>query len=171
VIWAAGVAASPLAQTLGVELDRGGRVKVQPDLTISGYPEAFVIGDLAACKDRSGNLMPGLAAVAIQEGRCAAHNIQRALAKQPHEPFRYRDKGTLATVGRSFAIAQIGIGRFSGLPAWLIWSLVHILYLVGFRNRIIVMLEWTWAYFTHQRGARLITGDVEDLMQSSQRTS
>jgi NADH dehydrogenase len=161
VIWAAGVAASSLAQTLGVELDRGGRVKVEADLTISGHPEVFVIGDLAALTDSNGNRMPALAAVAIQEGRCAARNIQRALANQPYKRFRYGDKGTLATVGRSFAIAQIGRTRFSGLLAWLIWSLVHILYLIGFRNRLIVMLEWTWAYFTHQRGARLITGDVE----------
>ena len=144
-----------------------GRVKVQTDLTIRGHPEAFVIGDLAACNDTSGNLMPGLATVAIQEGRCVARNIQRALASQPHESFRYSDKGTLATVGRAFAIAQIGGVRLSGLLAWLIWSLVHVFYLIGFRNRIIVMLEWTWAYFRHQRCARLITGDVEDLLQSS----
>lgn len=164
VIWAAGVTASALAQTLGVDLDSGGRVKVKADLTIDAHSEVFVIGDLAACTDANGNLMPGLAAVATQEGRCTARNIQRALASQPHEPFRYRDKGTLATVGRAFAIAQIGGVRLSGLLAWLIWSLVHVLYLIGFRNRIIVMLEWIWAYFTHQRGARLITGDVEDLM-------
>ena len=168
VIWAAGVAPSELALTLGVDLDRTGRVKVQADLTISGYPEVFVIGDLAACNDKRGNPMPGLAAVAIQEGRCAARNVRNALTKQPHEPFRYRDKGTLATVGRTFAIAQIGAIRLSGFVAWLMWSFVHIIYLVGFRNRIIVMLEWIWAYFTRQRGARLITGDVEDLMQPAQ---
>ena len=164
VIWAAGVAASALARTLGVDLDRGGRVKVQADLALGTHSEVFVIGDLAACTDAKGNLMPGLAAVAIQEGRCAARNIQRALASLPRESFRYSDKGTLATIGRAFAIAQIGRLRLSGLLAWLMWSLVHIFYLVGFRNRVIVMLEWIWAYFTHQRGARLITGDVEDLM-------
>ena len=169
IIWAAGVVPSSLGQMLGVALERG-RVKVQADLTISGHPEVFVIGDLAACADADGKMMPGLAAVAIQQGRCAARNIERAIANQPYELFRYRDKGSLATVGRSFAIAQIGKARFSGLLAWLIWSLVHILYLVGFRNRIIVMLEWTWAYFTRQRSARLITGDVEDLMRSEHGT-
>jgi NADH:ubiquinone reductase (H+-translocating) len=165
IIWAAGVAASRLGQSLGVELDGGGRIKVQTDLTLGAHPEVFVIGDLAACVDANGKKMPGLAAVAIQEGRCAARNIQRTLAGRGHEPFRYRDKGTLATVGRAFAVAQIGAFRLTGLVAWLLWSFVHVVYLIGFRNRIIVMLEWTWAYFTYQRGARLITGDVEDLMQ------
>jgi NADH dehydrogenase len=165
MIWAPGVSPSSLGQLLGVSLERGGRVKVEADLTMGGHPEVFVIGDLAACLDADGKLMPALAAVAIQQGRCAARNIKRAIANQFYELFRYRDKGILATVGRSFAVAQIGTARFSGLLAWLIWSLVHILYLVGFRNRIIVMLEWTWAYFTRQRSARLITGDVEDLMR------
>jgi NADH dehydrogenase len=165
IIWAAGVAASRLGQSLGVDLEGGGRIKVETDLTLGAHPEVFVIGDLAACVDANGKKMPGLAAVAIQEGRCAARNIQRTLAGRGHEPFRYRDKGTLATVGRAFAVAQIGAFRLTGLVAWLLWSFVHVVYLIGFRNRIIVMLEWTWAYFTYQRGARLITGDVEDLMQ------
>ena len=165
IIWAAGVAASRLARTLGIELDRAGRVKVQTDLTVPGHREVFVIGDVAACVDASGKPMPGLAPVAIQEGRAAAANILRALAGKPYQPFRYVDKGALATVGRAFAIAQIGALKLSGLFAWIVWSLVHIMYLVGFRNRLIVMFEWAWAYATFQRGARLITGDVEDLMQ------
>lgn len=164
IIWAAGVAASKLAKSMGTALDRAGRVKVQPDLTVEGHPEAFVIGDLAACADASGKMIPGLAPVAIQEGRCAAANIMRALAGQQHRPFKYVDKGALATVGRAFAIAQIGAFKVSGLIGWLIWSLVHITYLVGFRNRVVVMFEWAWAYVTYQRGARLITGDVEKWM-------
>jgi NADH dehydrogenase len=165
IIWAAGVAASRLARSLGVELDRPGRVKVQTDLTVAEHREVFVIGDLAACVDANGKPMPGLAPVAIQQGRAAAANILRAIAGTPHQAFRYVDKGALATVGRAFAIAQIGALKLSGLFAWVIWSLVHIMYLVGFRNRLIVMFEWAWAYVTFQRGARLITGDLEDLMK------
>jgi len=166
IIWAAGVAASPLAKTMGVELDRGGRVKVRIDLTIEGHPEAFVIGDLAACVDAGGHTMPGLAPVAIQQGRCAAENIMRALKGKPYGRFKYADKGALATVGRAFAILQMGKLKLSGLFAWLIWSLVHIAYLVGFRNRVIVMIDWAWAYVTYQRGARLITGDIEELISA-----
>jgi NADH dehydrogenase len=163
IIWAAGVAASPLARTMGVELDRAGRVKVRSDLSIEGHPEAFVIGDLAACVDAAGRTMPGLAPVAIQQGRCAASNIVKALAGRHYEQFKYVDKGALATVGRAFAILQLGRVKLSGLFAWLIWSLVHVAYLIGFRNRVIVMFEWAWAYITYQRGARLITGDIEEL--------
>lgn len=161
IIWGAGVAASPLARSLGVALDRAGRIKVLSDLTVPGHPEAFVIGDLAACVDASGKTMPGLAPVAIQQGRAVAANIRRILAGKPREPFRYVDKGALATVGRAFAIAQFGRLRLSGFVAWMLWSLVHIAYLIGFRNRAVVMFEWAWAYFTHQRGARLIIGTVE----------
>ncbi len=167
IIWAAGVAASPLARTMGVELDRAGRVKVRGDLTIEGHPEAFVIGDLAACIDAAGHTMPGLAPVAIQQGRCAAGNIVRALAGRPYRQFQYVDKGALATVGRAFAILQRGKLKLSGLFAWVIWSLVHIVYLIGFRNRVIVMFDWAWAYLTYQRGGRLITGDIEQLMAPS----
>jgi NADH dehydrogenase len=164
IIWAAGVAASPLARTMGVELDRAGRVKVRSDLTIEGHPAAFVIGDVAACIDAAVRAMPGLAPVAIQQGRCAAGNIIKALAGKPYQQFKYVDKGALATVGRAFAILQLGRVKLSGLFAWLIWSLVHVAYLIGFRNRVIVMFEWAWAYITYQRGARLITGDIEELM-------
>jgi NADH dehydrogenase len=167
IIWAAGVAASPLAKTMGVELDRAGRVKVRSDLAIERHPEAFVIGDLAACVDAAGNTMPGLAPVAIQQGRCAAKNIMRAIEGKPYERFKYTDKGALATVGRAFAILQMGRLKLSGLFAWLIWSLVHIAYLVGFRNRVIVMIDWAWAYVTYQRGARLITGDIEELISAT----
>ena len=169
IIWAAGVKASPLAQTLGVELDRGGRVKVRTDLTISGHPEVFVIGDLAACVDVEGRAMPGLAPVAIQQGRCAAANIERALAHQPYNEFRYLDKGALAAVGRAFAIMQRGRLRLSGLVAWMIWCVVHIAYLIGFGNRIIVMFEWAWAYVAYQRGARLITGNPAEHVSASEK--
>jgi NADH:ubiquinone reductase (H+-translocating) len=162
IIWAAGVVASPLAKTLGVELDRGGRVKVRTDLTIEGHPEVFVIGDLAACVDAEGRTMPGLAPVAIQQGRCAAGNIVKALAHEPYIQFKYLDKGALAAVGRAFAILQWGKLRLSGLLAWMIWSMVHIAYLIGFGNRVIVMFEWAWAYIAYQRGARLITGDPNE---------
>ncbi len=169
IIWAAGVAASPLAKTMGVELDQGGRVKVRNDLTIEGHPEAFVIGDLAACVDAAGHTLPGLAPVAIQQGRCAAENIMRALEGKRYGRFKYADKGALATVGRAFAILQMGKLKQSGLLAWLIWSLVHIAYLVGFRNRVIVMIDWAWAYVTYQRGARLITGDIEELISATEK--
>jgi NADH dehydrogenase len=165
IIWAAGVAASSLAKSIGTDLDRAGRVKVKTDLTIEGHPEVFVIGDLAACIDANGKSMPGLAPVAIQQGRSAAGNIKRAIAGKPYREFSYVDKGVLATVGRAFAIAQIGRLKLSGLFAWLMWSFVHVAYLIGFRNRAVVMFEWAWAYATYQRGARLITGDIEALME------
>jgi len=159
VFWAAGVTASPLARGLGVELDRAGRVRVRPDLTIPGHPEAFVVGDLAAALDDSGKQLPGLAPVAIQQGRHAAANVVRALRREPYAPLRYRDRGMLATIGRAAAVADLGRFRFSGYPAWLVWTFVHVLWLVGFRNRFIVLFEWAWAYLTYQRAVRLITGE------------
>lgn len=159
VLWAAGVAASPLARSLGVRLDRAGRVTVEPDLSISGHPEVFVVGDLAVYMHQTGRPLPGLSPVAMQEGRTAAHNILLTLGGRPRRRFHYIDKGTMAVIGRSEAVAEIAGLRFSGLVAWLLWCFVHIFYLIGFRNRIVVMLEWAWAYFTYQRGARLITGD------------
>ncbi len=161
VLWAAGVAASPLSRTLGVGLDRAGRVQVERDLSIPGHPEAFVVGDLAALQDeKSGKPVPGLAPAAMQEGRHAADMIRRRLAGKPTEPFRYVDKGNLATIGRAAAVADFGFIRLSGFVAWLLWIVVHVMFLIGFRNRVIVMFEWAWAYFTSKRGARLITGDV-----------
>ena len=159
ILWTAGVAASPLGRSLGVALDRAGRVLVEPDLTIPGHPEVFVIGDLAALPDASGKPLPGVAQVAIQQGRHAASNIEAALHGEQLRPFHYRDPGNLAVLGRAAAIADLPRVRLSGFPAWLVWCFVHILYLIGFRNRFIVMFEWAWAYLTWQRGARLITGE------------
>jgi NADH dehydrogenase len=161
VLWAAGVGASPLARSLGVPLDRAGRVEVEPDLSIPGHPEVFVIGDLAIYTHQTGRPLPGLSPVAMQEGRAVAHGIAATLAGRPRARFHYVDKGTMAVIGRSEAVAEIAGLRFSGLLAWLLWCFVHIFYLIGFRNRIVVMLEWAWAYVTYQRGARLITGTPE----------
>jgi NADH dehydrogenase len=160
-LWAAGVKASPLARSLGVELDRAGRVNVQPDLTIPGHPEAFVIGDLAALRDEHGKPLPGVAPVAIQQGRHAARSILRACRGLSIEPFHYLDRGSLATIGRAAAVADFGWIKFSGFFAWLSWLFIHIFFLIGFRNRFIVMFEWAWAYFTYQRAARLITGNID----------
>ena len=158
VVWAAGVAASPLGAALGVPLDRAGRVKVLPDLTIPGAPNVFVIGDLAALAGEDGRPLPGVAQVAIQMGRHAVHNILRAIEHQPLRPFHYRDLGNLATIGRASAIADFGRFRLSGFLAWLVWLFVHILNLIGFRNRLVVFVQWAWAYFTYQRAIRLIAG-------------
>jgi NADH dehydrogenase len=159
VLWAAGVAASPLGKKLGVPVDRAGRVIVGPDLSIPGHPEVFVIGDLASCKDERGNLLPGVAPVAMQEGVAVAKNIHRDLKGQQRTPFHYFDKGSLATIGRAAGVAQFGKVHISGYFAWLAWLFVHIFFLIGFKNRILVMIQWAWSYFTYQRGARLITGD------------
>jgi NADH dehydrogenase len=161
ILWAAGVSASPLAKSLDVPLDRVGRVQVEADLTIPGHPEVFVIGDLAAFTHQTGKPLPGVCPVAIQQGRHAARSILRACAGLPHEPFRYWDKGNLATIGRAQAVADLGRLQISGFVAWLTWLFVHIIFLIGFRNRFIVLFEWAWAYFTFQRGARLITGDID----------
>jgi NADH dehydrogenase len=161
VVWAAGVAASPLARTLGSPMDRAGRAIVEPDLSIPGHPEVFVIGDLSVFTHQTGQPLPGLSPVALQQGRAAAANILRTLAGEPRKPFHYVDKGTMAVMGRASAVAEIAGLRFSGFLAWLLWCFVHIFFLIGFRNRVIVMLEWAWAYVTYQRGARLITGDVD----------
>ncbi|HXM76031.1 MAG TPA: NAD(P)/FAD-dependent oxidoreductase [Thermoanaerobaculia bacterium] len=166
VLWAAGVAASPLARSLGVPLDRAGRVLVQPDLTIPGHPEVFVVGDLAAFLHQGGSLLPGTSPVAIQEGRRAAENVRSAVEGKPAGTFRYRDRGTMAVIGRASAVAEILGLHFSGIVAWLVWCFVHIFFLIGFRNRFVVMFEWAWAYVSHQRGARLITGRIEESRQS-----
>jgi NADH dehydrogenase len=158
VLWAAGVAAAPLARSLGTPLDRAGRVLVEPDLSIPGHPEAFVIGDLAAFLHQTGQPLPGLAPVAIQQGRAVADNVWRRLQGEPTRPFHYVDKGSMAAIGRAKAVAVMGRLRLWGFPAWLAWLLVHIMFLIGFRNRFVVLFEWAWAYFTYQRGARLITG-------------
>jgi NADH:ubiquinone reductase (H+-translocating) len=160
VVWSAGVAASPLGARLGATTDRVGRVEVEPDLSVAGRPEIFVIGDLASFAHQTGAPLPGIAPVAIQQGTAAGRNIRRSVAGEDRRPFRYRDKGSLATIGRGAAVGQIGRHNVHGLIAWLIWLFVHLMYLVGFRNRVAVLFEWAWSYLTWQRGARLITGDV-----------
>jgi len=162
ILWAAGVAASPLGKRLGVPVDRAGRVLVNPDLSLPNHPEVFVIGDLAALKDATGKLLPGVAPVAILEGRYVAKLIRREIAStgepSSRPPFHYHDKGSLATIGRSAAIAQFGRIHISGFIAWLAWLFVHIFFLIGFQNRVLVFIQWAWSYFTYERGARLITG-------------
>ena len=155
VLWAAGVTSSPLGAELGVPLDRGGRVLVEPDLSVPGHPEVFVVGDLCAFQ-QDGEWLPGVAQPAIQEGQHAARNALRRLAGEPTAPFRYKDKGIMATIGRAAAVARVGRLEFAGLPAWLLWVSIHIWYLIGFRNRLVVMLEWAWAYFAFARNARVI---------------
>jgi NADH dehydrogenase len=151
VLWAAGVTSSPLGRTLGAPLDRAGRVRVEPDLSLPGHPEVFVVGDLAAMEG-----VPAIAPAAKQMGRHAALNIRRSLEKKARLPFRYRDYGQLATIGRNAAVAMIGRLRLSGYPAWLLWLLAHIYFLINFRNRMVVMTEWAWSYWTYQRYARII---------------
>jgi len=165
VIWAAGVAPSPLARSLGVPLDRAGRVVVNADLSVPGHPEAFVIGDLAACADEAGKPLPGLAPVAIQAGEHAARNVARAVRGEAALPFRYRDKGTMATIGRNAAVVDLGRLRIWGYPAWLMWCFIHILWLIGFRNRFLVMIEWAWAYLRFERSARLIVRGGDEVMR------
>lgn len=157
VIWAAGVAASPIGVTLGVPTDRAGRVIVQPDLTIPGHSDVFVIGDLASFTGANGKPLPGVAQVAIQMGKHAAANIRRAIESQPYRPFVYKDLGNMATIGRASAIADFGWLRLKGWIGWLAWLFVHIINLIGFRNRIVVLIQWAWAYFSYQRAIRLIT--------------
>ena len=199
ILWAAGVAASPLGKKLGVPVDRAGRVPVQPDLSIPGHPEVFVIGDLAAAKDATGKLLPGVAPVAIQQGQYVAKLIRKEVdspgspsnatgapflassarsgnsdphVRKDHPPlgsgnsnsrpaFHYWDKGSLATIGRAAAVAQFGRIHISGFIAWLAWLFVHILFLIGFRNRLLVFIQWAWSYVTYERGARLITGSTD----------
>jgi len=158
VLWAAGVSASPLGHALGGPVDRAGRVLVEPDLSLPGHPEVFVIGDLASLKQADGTQLPGVAPVAMQQGRWVAKEIAADLAGNPREPFHYVDKGSLATIGRAAAVAQFGNFHISGYLAWLAWLFIHILFLIGFRNRILVMIQWAWSYFTYDRSARLITG-------------
>ena len=163
VLWATGVAASPLGKQLGAETDKAGRVLVDPDLSVPNAKNVFVIGDMASLKMKNGQPVPGLAAAAQQMGTRAAKNILADLRKKPRENFAYWDKGTMATIGRSKAIADIRGWKFSGLIAWFMWLFLHIVLLIGFRNRIYVLLEWAWAYLTRERSARLITGDAEEL--------
>jgi len=164
ILWCAGVAASPLARSLGVPLDRVGRVIVNPDLTIPGHPEVAVVGDLAVFKNADGSLLPGVAQVAIQQARHAAENAMNAIANRPRTTFVYRNLGNMATIGRNSAVCDFGWLRVRGYLAWLMWLFLHIYKLIGFRNRLSVMTQWAFAYMTYQRSVRLITrtGLAED---------
>ncbi len=161
IFWAAGNAASPLARTLGVPLDRAGRVEVEPDLSIPGHPEVFVVGDLATVPGKNGAPVPWVAPGAMQGGWHAGASIIASLAGRSRKPFHYVNKGDLATLGRHRAIANFGFVRVTGVLAWFLWLFVHILYLAGFRNRLSVLVEWAYAYFTYQRGSRIITSPLE----------
>ena len=164
--WAAGNAASPVGRLLDAPLDRAGRVVVERDLSVPGHPEVFVVGDMAAYT-HDGQVVPGVAPAANQMGRLAAHNIRRDLAAQPRAHFRYRDKGNLATIGRHRAVALIGKLKLTGFVAWYFWLFIHIMYLAGFRNRLSVLVQWAYAYFTYQRGVRLITGAIRKEYQDA----
>ena len=161
ILWAAGVAAVPLTRTLGVELDRAGRVKVNPDLSLPGHPEVFAIGDIASLLQADGRPVPGVSPAAMQMARHAARTIEDELGSPGtvrREPFVYFDKGSMATIGRSAAVAEVKGLQFDGLLAWLAWLFVHLMFLIGFRNKIAVLLQWTYSYFTYKRGARIILG-------------
>ena len=171
IIWTAGVTANPLTQKLGVELDRAGRVRVNPDLSLPAHPEVFAIGDLALVLDERGQPVPGISPAAMQMARHVARVIETELnngkENLPARPaFKYWNKGTMATIGRSAAVAQIGRLEFSGWPAWVTWLLVHLIFLIGFRNRAAVLLQWTYSYFTYKLGSRIITG-LEDSSEVS----
>ena len=172
IVWSAGVAAVPLARQLGMESDRAGRVKVRPDLSVPGHPEVFAIGDLISLVDAHGVTVPGIAPGAIQAGAFVAKLIDRELvgarpAGGEREPFVYLDKGNMATIGRSAAVAEIGRFKFSGFPAWIAWLGVHLLFLIGFRNKLSVLLQWTYSDFTYRRGARVISGTAGPPAHSS----
>jgi NADH dehydrogenase len=163
IIWAAGVGANPLTQKLGVEVDRAGRVRVQPDLSLPGYPEVFAVGDLALVTDKHGKPVPGVSPAAMQMARHAAKIIETELGggnadQKARSAFQYWDKGIMATIGRSAAVAQIGRVELSGWLAWVAWLFIHLLFLIGFRNKAAVLLEWTYSYFTYKRGSRIVTG-------------
>ena len=162
IIWSAGVSAVPLTKRLGTELDKSGRVKVNPDLSVPGHPEVFAIGDLAHVLQENGELVPGVSPAAMQMARHVARIVREELnlgpGHAPRAPFKYWDRGTMATIGRSAAVAWIGRFHISGLFAWLAWLLVHLIFLIGFRNRLAVLLQWAYSYFAYKRGARIITG-------------
>ena len=172
VIWCAGVDASPVARWLGVPAGPGGRVRVAPDLSVPGHPEIFVIGDAAFAAGTTGEPLPGLAPVAKQQGRYVREVIARRVRGEPAPPpFRYRDEGALATIGRHSAIADLGWIRLTGWVAWVLWGIVHIFFLIGFRNRMAVFVNWIWAWLTYGRGARLITGDTTPLLSTAKPAS
>jgi NADH dehydrogenase len=163
VLWAAGVQASPLsaalAQASGAKLDRAGRIAVQPDLSLPGFPNVFVIGDMALCVGPDGQPVPGVAPAAMQQGAYVAKLLERRLRGESIAPFKYRHRGSMAIIGRSSAVADLGKLRFDGFLAWLAWLFLHLIQLVEFESRVLVLIQWTWNYFTRNRAARLITGD------------
>ena len=163
VLWATGVAASPIGKLLGAEIDEAGRVFVEPDLTIRGHQNIFVIGDMASLKQENGDPVPGVSPAAMQMGTTTAKNILADIAGRERKKFCYVDKGTMATIGRSKAIAHLAGMKFKGFIAWMMWLFLHVFFLIGFRNRMAVMLDWFWAYLTRERSARLITGDADEL--------
>jgi NADH:ubiquinone reductase (H+-translocating) len=165
-LWAAGVRAEALTTTLGVPLDRAGRVLIEKDLTIPGHPRAFAIGDAARLDGPDGKPLPGVSPVAMQQARTAAKSIRRALEGKELSAFQYFDKGSMATIGRSRAIAMVDRMHLTGLIAWLAWLVIHIFYLVGFKNRLVVLIIWAWSYVTYRRGARLVTGTPTDLART-----
>jgi NADH dehydrogenase len=162
IVWAAGVGANALTRKLGVELDRAGRIKVLPDLSLPGHPEVFAVGDIASVLDKDGKPVPGVSPAAIQMAQHVAEIIRDDVESQipldRRPAFKYWDKGTMATIGRSRAVAKIGQFEFSGFPAWLAWLLVHLIFLIGLRNKVAVLFNWAYSYFTYKRGSRLITG-------------
>ena len=159
ILWAAGISATPLTQKLGVELDRAGRVKVNPDLSLPGHPEVFAVGDMALVLEKDGKPVPGVSPAAMQMASHVARIIDDELEgkQRSQTPFKYWDKGTMATIGRSKAVAMIGKFKMTGLTAWLAWLTLHLIFLIGFRNKVAVMLQWTYSYFAYKRGARIIT--------------
>jgi NADH dehydrogenase len=170
IIWGAGVSASPLTKKLGVELDRAGRVKVNPDLSLPGHPEVFAIGDMALVLDEEGRPVPGVSPAAMQMAKHVARIIRDELElgrqRAARPPFRYWDKGTMATIGRSAAVAKIGRIEFNGFLAWVAWLFIHLIFLVGFRNRLAVLLQWAYSYVAYKRGARIVTGLSEEAKRS-----
>lgn len=163
VLWATGVAASPLGKALGVETDKAGRVHVENDLSLKDHPNIFVIGDMASLLQENGEPVPGVSPAAMQMGTLTANNILAAINGKPREKFTYWDKGTMATIGRKKAIAEAAGMKFKGFVAWLMWLFLHVFFLIGFRNRVSVMFSWFWAYLTRERSARLITGDADEM--------
>lgn len=175
ILWAAGVSATPLTRKLGVDLDRAGRVKVNPDLSVPGFSQAFAVGDMAFVVDRDGQTVPGVSPAAMQMAKHVARIIEEEIAAggtQPvHRPaFDYWDKGSMATIGRSAAVAKMGKLEFSGFPAWLAWLVVHLIFLIGFRNKVAVLFQWAYSYFTYRRGSRIITGLSEEKVKMTWRS-
>lgn len=168
IIWGAGVSANPLTKSLGLELDRGGRIKVLPDCSLPGHPDVFAVGDIASLVDKKGKQVPGVSPAAMQMAQHVAKVIEDELTRKPapnpkaRPAFAYWDKGNMATIGRSAAVAMVGDFKFSGYPAWIAWLAIHLIFLVGFRNRLSVLTQWIYSYFTYKRGARIIVGSIDE---------